>query len=153
MVFGKSDELGAFEIIPLAAARSDKPLIGAAAKRRARWEKILLESAQQSRRLRLPTLTSVVRPAEAFAKSGACRKILLSERADAPSIQKEVPSQACRDIALAIGPEGGWTDEEISAAKATGFSEVSLGETILRTETAVIAAMSVVRFAFESLTL
>lgn len=147
----KATELGACKIVPLAASRSDKPLIDAAAKRRARWEKILLESAQQSRRLCPPLLANVARPAEAFTKSDACRKILLSERADAPSIQRDVPSQTnCKDCALAVGPEGGWTDEEIATAKATGFSEASLGETILRTETAVIAAMSVVSFVFES---
>lgn len=146
----KATELGASEVVPLAAARSDRQLIDAAAKRHARWERILLESAQQSRRLRPPSLANVVRPAEAFAKSGARHKIVLSERADAPSIQKEVPPQTnSMDFALAIGPEGGWTGEEIEAAKAAGFSQASLGETILRTETAVIAAMSILRFAFQ----
>lgn len=147
----KAAELGATEIIPLAAARSDKPLIDAAVKRRARWEKILFESAQQSRRVRPPFLGDIARPVEAFAKSGAECKILLSERGEAPSIQKEVPPQANRaEVALAVGPEGGWTDEEIDSSRASGFVEASLGENILRTETAVIAAMSVVRFVIES---
>jgi 16S rRNA (uracil1498-N3)-methyltransferase len=149
----KATELGVSEIIPLSAARSDKQLIDAAAKRGTRWGRILLEAAQQSRRLRPPSLANVIRPAEAFAKSGARHKIMLSERADAPSIQKETPSQTnSTDFALAIGPEGGWTDEEIEAATAAGFSEASLGETILRTETAVIAAISIVRFGFQSRT-
>src|SRR5579863_1001492 len=54
----KAAELGATTIVPLAAARTDKALVAAAAKRHARWEKILLESAQQSRRLRPPDLAA-----------------------------------------------------------------------------------------------
>ncbi len=52
-----------------------------------------------------------------------------------------------RSAALAFGPEGGWSDEEIAAARAAGLREASLGENILRTETAVIAALAVTRFA------
>jgi 16S rRNA (uracil1498-N3)-methyltransferase len=51
-----------------------------------------------------------------------------------------------RTAALAIGPEGGWTDEEIVAARSAGFAEASLGENILRTETAVLASLAVLRF-------
>jgi 16S rRNA (uracil1498-N3)-methyltransferase len=53
-------------------------------------------------------------------------------------------------IALAIGPEGGWTDEEIASARANGFLDASLGENILRTETAVIASLAVLRFALRT---
>ena len=48
---------------------------------------------------------------------------------------------------LPIGPEGGWTDAEIAAARAAGFLEASLGENILRTETAVLASMAILGFA------
>jgi 16S rRNA (uracil1498-N3)-methyltransferase len=143
----KATELGATRIVPLAATRSDKALIEAAAKRRARWEKILVESAQQARRLRAPLLAEVVRAKDVFASAEAGCKVLLSERAEARPI-KEVAQAASTLTAavLAIGPEGGWTDEEIASARASGFGEASLGENILRTETAVIAAMSVMRF-------
>jgi len=50
-------------------------------------------------------------------------------------------------VALAIGPEGGWTDEELAAASNAGFAECSLGENILRTETAVIAALAILAYA------
>lgn len=144
----KATELGATEIIPLAAARTDKPLIAAAAKRATRWEKILLESAQQSRRLRPPPLEAIQQPEEAFAKAEAEMKIILSERAEAPSMKVALKEPHGASAALAIGPEGGWTEEEISAARAAGFREASLGETILRTETAVLAALAVLRFGF-----
>jgi len=150
----KATELGATTIIPLAAARTDKPLIAAASNRHARWEKILLESAQQSRRLRPPRLDTVIVPDKAFNASSAAVKILLSERPDMPSLRNVLaatphPSSTTgvSTVALAIGPEGGWTDDELAAARAAGFVEASLGENILRTETAVIAAMANLNFA------
>ncbi len=155
----KATELGAASIVPLAASRTDKPLLAAAEKRHARWERILLESAQQSRRLRPPTIAALITPEQAFAaafagaftETGAACKILLSERQHAPSMHEALAGAAgTRNAALAIGPEGGWTDEEIVQARAAGFSEASLGDNILRTETAVLAALAVIRFAAEA---
>ena len=150
----KATELGASSIVPLAAARTDKPLARAASKRHARWEKIVLESAQQSRRLRPPDVATASAPQKAFVASSANLKILLSETQGVPSLRdflrKESPQHAGSSVnvaALAIGPEGGWTDEESSAARAAGFVQASLGENILRTETAVLAAMAVLNFA------
>jgi 16S rRNA (uracil1498-N3)-methyltransferase len=174
----KATELGAATIIPLAAARTDRPLIAAAKKRHERWRRILLESAQQSRRLRPPDILPVASSGEAFAQSRAACKIVFSERRDAPALGdvlaeftkgssghgfsraaencESVRLQPLRDpavsrepilAALAIGPEGGWTEDEISAARAAGFAEASLGENILRTETAVLASMAILGFA------
>jgi 16S rRNA (uracil1498-N3)-methyltransferase len=153
----KATELGASKITLLSAARTDKPLIAAAPKRMARWEKIILESAQQSRRLLRPAINTAVAPGEAFAQSSAARKFLLSEKPDAPPFRQVLGAaptiatcDAATTIALAIGPEGGWTDHEIAAARTAGFVEVSLGENILRTETAVLASMAILGFAFQS---
>jgi 16S rRNA (uracil1498-N3)-methyltransferase len=144
----KATELGADEIIPLAAARTDKQLIAAAAKRHDRWNRILLESAQQSRRLRPPTLRAVAKLEAALTQSSAGVRILLSERSAAPPLRLVLGSDnRAQTVALAIGPEGGWTDEEITAASAAGFAEASLGENILRAETAVLASMAVIGFA------
>jgi 16S rRNA (uracil1498-N3)-methyltransferase len=144
----KATELGVTEIIPLAAARTDKPLLVAAVKRRARWERILLESAQQSRRLRPPAIGALVTPETAFAGSEAFCRILLSERQDALPVREALASaNAVATAALAIGPEGGWVASEIQGARAAGFIEASLGESILRTETAVLAALAILRFA------
>jgi 16S rRNA (uracil1498-N3)-methyltransferase len=149
----KATELDADTITPLAAARTDKPLVAAAPKRLARWEKIALESAQQSRRLRPPALHPPLAPEKAFAESSAACKILLSERLDVPSLRQVLATSAASNpaaaVALAIGPEGGWTDQEIAAARAASFAEASLGENILRTETAVLAAMANLKFAFD----
>jgi 16S rRNA (uracil1498-N3)-methyltransferase len=143
----KATELGVSEIIPLAAARSEKGLIAAAEKRSERWRKIVLEAAQQSRRVRLPLLQTVTRPETAFAASRSQLGIFLSERTEAPGLRGVLKDRAVSKAALAIGPEGGWTDDERAAALKAGFQEASLGRLILRTETAVIAALAAVSFA------
>ncbi|HKN74839.1 MAG TPA: RsmE family RNA methyltransferase [Candidatus Acidoferrum sp.] len=151
----KATELGVTKIIPLAAARSEKGLLAAAAKRSQRWQKILLESSQQSRRLRIPQLDALAKPAQAFAAQSGDFRLILSERSDARSIRnslarsnREKPDTAAlATAALGIGPEGGWTDDEIAAARTAGFLEASLGQLILRTETAVIAALAALNFA------
>jgi 16S rRNA (uracil1498-N3)-methyltransferase len=146
----KATELGVTEIIPLAAERTDKPLVAAAEKRHERWVKILHESAQQSRRLAPPTLAEVIRPAKAFAAAHDGLKLMLSERHDAPSLRTvlaEPPQSHAPYATLAIGPEGGWTDAELESASAAHFAEASLGDLILRTETAVVAALAVVTFS------
>jgi 16S rRNA (uracil1498-N3)-methyltransferase len=146
----KATELGVSRIIPLAAARSEKGLLAAAAKRSVRWQKILLEASQQSRRLRIPQLEELAKPSQAFAGQTAEFRLVLSERSDAPSIRKSLDGAnvATRSTgaALAIGPEGGWTGDELLAARAAGFQEASLGQLILRTETAVVAALATLNF-------
>lgn len=146
----KAAELGVREIVPLAASRSEKALVLAAVKRRERWERILLESAQQARRLRLPVLAAVEKPQAVFAAAREDGKIIFSERAGAAPLRQVLETMGGRsEICLAIGPEGGWTEAEFSSAEKNGFREASLGREILRTETAVIAALAVTRYALE----
>lgn len=151
----KATELGVDEVVPLVAERSEHGLVAAATKRAERWKKILAESAQQARRLRVPLLSEAARPREAFAAAGALVRLLLSERPGASPMRTllEPAAAAVRGegptgVAIAIGPEGGWTDAEFSAAAASGFSEAALGANIMRTETAVCAALAAVQYAF-----
>ena len=88
----KATELGITRIIPVAAARSEKGLLAAAAKRSERWQKILLEASQQSRRPRIPQLEEVVNPAKAFEGQSSKYCLMLSERNDAPSIRTTLNS-------------------------------------------------------------
>ena len=143
----KATELGVSTIIPLAAARSEKALLASAGKRAERWKKILAEASQQSRRLRVPTLENLARPAEAWPRQSAAMKILLSERSQAPPLRQVLATATAASAALAIGPEGGWTDEEFAAAQKAVYREASLGKLILRTETAVVAALAALNFA------
>ena len=144
----KATELGVSEIVPLAAARSEKGLLAAAEKRSERWRKIVLEAAKQSRRVKLPVLQPVARPEPAFAAREHRLGIFLSERAEAPVLRTVLSNRVASKAILAIGPEGGWTDEERDAGLKAGFHEASLGRLILRTETAVIAALASLSYAF-----
>lgn len=143
----KATELGVSAIVPLAAERSEKALLAAAAKRSVRWKKILLEASQQSRRVRIPTLGELAKPQSAFAGVKDGLRVMLSERAAAPPLRKVLQGQRAALATLAIGPEGGWTDAEFSAAKSCGFQEASLGRLILRTETAVVSSLASLNFA------
>jgi len=143
----KATELGVSTIVPLAAERSEKALLTAAAKRAERWKKILLEASQQSRRLSMPVLNGLAKPEMAFASQKGGLRVMLSERTTASSLRKVLQGQRAASVILAIGPEGGWTDEEFGAASESGFAEASLGRWILRTETAVVTALASLNFA------
>ena len=143
----KAAELGISRIVPLAAARSEKALLAAAPKRADRWKKILLESSQQCRRLRLPILEPLLRSDAAFSSYKCGVAILLSESTEAQSLRKALEGVQTAAATLAIGPEGGWADSEFAAARAAGFHEASLGRLILRTETAVVASLAALTYA------
>jgi 16S rRNA (uracil1498-N3)-methyltransferase len=151
----KATELGADEIVPLAAERTEKGLVAASTKRAERWKKILLESAQQSRRLHVPVLHNAANPGDAFRTDNSHVRLLLSERAGGKPMRELLdPASAARQVrdtvnlAMAFGPEGGWTDAEVIVASECGFAEAALGITILRTETAVCAALAAAQYAF-----
>ncbi len=141
----KATELGVDAIVPFEAVRTERGLIRAAVKRRARWQRIALEASQQARRVRLPEV------AEASGYSGALEtpaaiKLLLEE-ASAPPLLRVLVERTAQDaqVALLLGPEGGWTDGEREQASAAGWTACSLGGTILRAETAGIAGLAIIR--------
>jgi 16S rRNA (uracil1498-N3)-methyltransferase len=143
----KATELGVTTIVPLAAARSEKALLSGAGKRAERWRKILLEASQQSRRVCVPVLAELAKPETVFASPPEGLRVMLSERPDAPSLRKVLEGQRQANATLAIGPEGGWTDSEFETARRGGFQEASLGNLILRTETAVVTALASLNYA------
>lgn len=143
----KATELGVSTIVPLAAERSEKALLAAAAKRAERWKKMLLEASQQSRRVNLPVLDGIAKPEIAFSSHNEGLCVMLSERTTASSLRRVLQGQQAANAVLAIGPEGGWTDAEFASACKAGFTEASLGRRILRTETAVVTALASLNFA------
>jgi 16S rRNA (uracil1498-N3)-methyltransferase len=145
----KAAELGVSAIVPIAAARSEKALLAAAGKRAERWKKILAEASQQSRRIAVPVLRELSQPAKAFSSHATAPiKIMLSERPEALPLRQILHGESAgRQAVLAIGPEGGWTDAEFAGAHGSGFREASLGKLILRTETAVAAALASINYA------
>lgn len=146
----KATEMGVDRIVPLSAARSEKGLLTAAGKRSERWKKIVFEASQQSRRVRLPVIEGVATPKAAFAIQSAGLKIMLSERAEARPLREILPGRDEDHVTLAVGPEGGWTDDEFAAAAGAGVAEASMGSLILRTETAVTACLAAVNYVFAS---
>jgi len=141
----KATELGVEQIRPLAAARSEKGLEEAACKRLERWRRIAREASQQARRARLPEILAPTTLSAALAEDFTCRLFLDEERPRKPLLEALPPaiSRSRSDrVALLVGPEGGWTAEERTAALEAGWASVSVGPYVLRTETAGMAAVA-----------
>ena len=145
----KATELGVSSIQPFEAARTERGLFQASLKRRARWERIALEASQQSRRAHLPEMRPSVRFAKALEVPADLR-LQLDENPDLPPILQLLPEHRAPSdrVALLLGPEGGWTEEERRLVQRAGWQACSLGKTILRAETAGIAALAVARAAW-----
>lgn len=147
-VLQKATELGASRIVPVQCEHSVPKLLGErGANKRSRWTEIVRHAAQQCRRMDVPELDGVM----AFSEALACaegRRLLLFEGKAPPVRVKLPPTGQAASITLLVGPEGGFTKEEIAQAEAAGFAPVSLGPFVLRAETAVVAALSVVGYAW-----
>jgi 16S rRNA (uracil1498-N3)-methyltransferase len=145
----KATELGVAVIQPFEATRTERGLSQASAKRLNRWQKIAVEASQQSRRLHLPSIKPWVRFATAL-QTGADLRFLLDENPDVPPLLQLLPATRTLSdrIALLLGPEGGWTEEERSQAVEAGWSPCSLAQTVLRAETAAVAALAVIQAAW-----
>jgi 16S rRNA (uracil1498-N3)-methyltransferase len=140
----KATELGVTAIRLVKAERSDKGLDIAAPKRLSRWRRIALEASQQSRRQRLPELFPPVSLRDALRLTASHRLFLDEYRTGVPIVAAMQNATSSDSTALLVGPEGGWPDHEREAARETGWTAVSLGPLVLRTETAGIAALAVV---------
>jgi 16S rRNA (uracil1498-N3)-methyltransferase len=141
----KCTELGATRIVPLIARRTEAHLGAAASKRVERWRRLALQAAEQSRRASSPELSEPLKLKDAVALTGTMR-IVLSETESEVSLKEALGSHSSDGgMVLALGPEGGWTNDELKLFQDAGWISASLGNTILRAETAAIAAMAVVQ--------
>lgn len=134
----KCTELGVSRIVPVIARRTDAHLASASAKRVERWRRIAVQSAEQSRRTTPPEIPDPMKLHAAFRVPGKLR-IVLSE-AEQQARLAELFSGDGTEAVLAIGPEGGWTEDELDLFQKEHWISASLGPTILRAETAAIAA-------------
>src|SRR5499433_1992759 len=138
----KCVELGVTRIIPVIAARTDSHLSAAAVKRSERWRKIAVQAVEQSRRTHLPQISAPAKLTEAV-KSHSGTRVVLSEVEHTRTLKSAFVDHSTGSITLAIGPEGGWTSEELQSFVQAGWISASLGNTILRVETAAIAAAAI----------
>jgi 16S rRNA (uracil1498-N3)-methyltransferase len=153
----KATELGIARISPVLARRTEKHLAQSASKRVERWRRIVLEASKQSRRTTIPEVSDPIPLKQALDQEISPNRILLSETEQAltltaaledsnrhHTITSEQPNpDSPITHALAIGPEGGWTPEEIALFAQHNWQPVTLGPRILRAETAALAAIAI----------
>jgi len=138
----KCTELGATRIVPVIASRTEAHLAAAAPKRVERWQRIALQASEQSRRNSPPKIDQPMKLTAAVALPGTMRTVL-AESEQQTTLREVLLDHLTRDIVLAFGPEGGWTESEFELFRNAGWISASLGNTILRVETAAIAALAV----------
>jgi 16S rRNA (uracil1498-N3)-methyltransferase len=138
----KCTELGVAKIVPVIARRTDAHLAAASVKRAERWRRIALQASEQSRRASQPEISQPIRFEDALAIPATFR-IVLAENETHAMLPELVASKSSKDVVLAVGPEGGWTSEELDTFNREGWVLASLGPTILRAETAAIVAAAV----------
>ena len=139
----KCVELGAARIVPVVAQRTEVHLATAAPKRVERWQRIALQASEQSRRPSLPEISQPLKLNEAVAAATGFRTVL-AESEEQTSLKDSLRMLSpSGELTLAFGPEGGWTEPELKLFFAAGWTAASLGSTILRAETAAIAATAV----------
>jgi 16S rRNA (uracil1498-N3)-methyltransferase len=142
LVLQKATELGVRSILPMTTARVElRP--ERYANKRERWEKIVFEAVKQSGRAFVPAIGEPVAFADVIRRTGP--RILFDADAESSTIERT------QEVTLLIGPEGGWTEEELGAAREVGCLFQRLGPRRLRAETAAIAAMSVIASRFGDL--
>ena len=140
----KATELGAARIVPVIAHRSEKHLAAAAEKRVERWKRIAHEAAQQSRSAGQPEIAAPAGLADVLRTSES-PGIVLAENETQTNLKDLMPGfSGSPQLSVAVGPEGGWTQDELTLFAKSGWRTASLGASILRAETAAIAALAVV---------
>jgi 16S rRNA (uracil1498-N3)-methyltransferase len=139
----KCTELGVSRIVPVIARRTDLHLAAASAKRAERWQRIARQAAEQSRRDAPPEIAAPIKVAEALNLPGGLR-IVLAESEEQTLLRDILRQNADDGVVMAVGPEGGWTQSELQSFQNSGWISASLGNIILRAETAAMAATAVV---------
>jgi 16S rRNA (uracil1498-N3)-methyltransferase len=140
----KCTELGVGRIVPLLARRTEVHLAAAAPGRRERWQRIACHAAEQSRQLAPPRIAEVVKLSDAVGIAGDFR-IVLAESGSRVMLSDALSTfSAGQEVVLAVGPEGGWAETEVELFERAGWELASLGDRVLRAETAAIVALALI---------
>ena len=142
----KCVELGVAKIVPVIARRTDTHLASAAVKRVERWRRIATQAAEQSRRSSPPEIAAPCKLREVIGLPAAVR-IVLAESEREKRLRDVLGENRAAGVLLAVGPEGGWAEDEMQLFEQSGWIPASLGGTILRAETAAIAAVAIAELA------
>lgn len=147
-ILQKGTELGANKFIPLIVDRSVVKLNDKSDKKQKRWQTIVKEAAEQSKRLEVPTVANPCNIKE-LAKLDYDLKILCSVNEMSKNIKTVLSNISISDrILVVVGPEGGFTNLEEQELIKNGFVSASLGNRVLRTETASLFVLSVINYIF-----
>ena len=151
LILQKATELGVARFAPVLAERTEVKLDAErSAKRMAHWGSVIVAACEQSGRARVPVLDA---PAALAAAAGALQdeatKLILDPQGE-HSLQSLAAPAAAR-MAIAIGPEGGWSPRDRDTLRAAGFTGLRLGPRVLRTETAGLAAIAALQARFGDL--
>ena len=147
----KCTELGVARVIPVFSRRTDSHLAAAAVKRVERWQRLARQASEQSRRSAPPEVSAPIKVEAAMTFPGALR-IVLAESEEQTLLRDVLKSRAADGgVFLAVGPEGGWTEDEVRSFQQAGWVSASLGNNILRAETAAIAGVAIVASALRSI--
>ncbi len=153
LIIQKAVELGVFQVIPVSCKRSVVKLDEKKAKSKiARWQGIAEAAAKQSKRGMIPEVKDVMTMKEAIAYSQSCEvKLIPYELAEGMEKTKEIIDslKPGEDVAVFIGPEGGFEEAEVHAAMESGIVPITLGKRILRTETAGMTVLSLIMYRLE----
>jgi 16S rRNA (uracil1498-N3)-methyltransferase len=151
LVVQKATELGVFSIVPVTTKRADIKLRDEsdASKRVTRWQRIAMEAAKQSGRALVPEICMPAEFEEFISTSSAPHNVFFTER-EGQSLRDAKLGELSSVVAL-IGPEGGWTDEEIALAKDNQWKLVTLGGRTLRAETAAITVTALLQHLYGDL--
>lgn len=142
LVLQKATELGVSEITPLFSERTEVKWKADREDRiRERWQKIIINACEQCYRNRIPRLHEPLSLEELLQRESSERKLILHPGA----VAREDEGARPRSVCLLVGPEGGFSDVEVDSARQRGFAPLSLGPRILRTETAPLAALSILQ--------
>lgn len=145
-IVDKLTQLGVEKIVPLETARVIVRLNNAKRiLRQKRWEKIAVSAAQQSKRQNIPVVEQVKGMKEVLAEAESYDLKIIPTLAGTRVSIKDTLNVKPRNILIFIGPEGDFTDEEVYLAKKSGCVSVSLGENVLRVDTAAIAVVSFIK--------
>ena len=144
----KATELGVNEITPLFSRRCEVKLDATRqAKRLAHWQQIAISACEQSGRIDIPHIYPPALLNDWLERTHAQSKLVLHPHQTQPLVSQETPVSC----ALLIGPEGGFTDQEVEQAQAQGYTGLNLGPRILRTETAPLAALTLLQYIWGDL--